>query len=628
MSPESARRGTAAWARINVGPGSGRPLSEAANSALLSTIVDTSLNVPAMFELTFLDNAGSLLKPSGIELGTPITISCAGAGDRAWTSIIVGEVTSIEGRCENLNSYSVVRGYDLTHRLQRIRRTRAHVNVSDSDIADRAAKAAGIIRTKIEASGFVHDHIGQVDQTDWDFLKQRARETGYELVVVAGVLHYRKASSLGGSKPVELTFRENLYRFTPRVSAGNSTPKVEVRVWDPMQAKVISSVVAADSRTASVPGLSASKAAEKFTATATGAPSGKSGSTSVQNLGPAPSPQAHVVNDRPLATGAKIDSALPAAVAGLAHRRASSFGEADGEASGNPALVAGASVKVANVAPLFAGPWVITSARHVIDRANRGYTTSFTASGSNDRSLLGLAGGGSTQSPPPKLPGVYCGIVTNNNDPTHKGRVKIALPWLSPDYETDWAPTVQAGAGKRSGAMFLPEVGDEVLVGFEFGDPRRAYLLGGIVNEASQYSLGAPAVKSTGQTAAVVLRGLVSSAGNRLVFNDEVPQGGASGPPSASLITLGTSDSKLSLVIDQVAGSITIQCEPTTPNSKTTQGTLNVVCGPGGTINIKAGEGGQVNVDGGAQLDVKAQKSISIQTSGELTLKGSKINLN
>ncbi len=60
--------------------------------------------------------------------------------------------------------------------------------------------------------------------------------------------------------------------------------------------------------------------------------------------------------------------------------------------------------------------------------------------------------------------------------------MKLTFPWLSDSYVSDWARTVQPGAGKDRGAMVLPEVGDEVLVLFEQGDIRRPYVLGGLYN--------------------------------------------------------------------------------------------------------------------------------------------------
>ena len=226
------------------------------------------------------------------------------------------------------------------------------------------------------------------------------------------------------------------------------------------------------------------------------------------------------------------------------------------------------------------------------------------------------------------MPGLACAVVTNNNDETQKGRVKVALPWLSPDYESDWAPVAQFGAGKHSGAMFIPEVGDEVLIGFELGDPRRPYVLGGIVNNATTYDLGGPPVQATGLAGEVVRRGFVSAAGNRLVFHDEMPPGDPEAPPTASDMTLGTKDGNLCLAIDQTAGTITLTCKPAPPGSQAPMGQLTIQCGDAGTINIKTGPGGSVNIDGGGTLSLKAEESISIQSSGQVAIKGAQIMLN
>ena len=62
--------------------------------------------------------------------------------------------------------------------------------------------------------------------------------------------------------------------------------------------------------------------------------------------------------------------------------------------------------------------------------------------------------------------GVVIGVVTNNQDPDELGRVKLRFPWLSEDYESNWARVASLMAGKERGAYFLPDVDDEVLVAF------------------------------------------------------------------------------------------------------------------------------------------------------------------
>lgn len=81
--------------------------------------------------------------------------------------------------------------------------------------------------------------------------------------------------------------------------------------------------------------------------------------------------------------------------------------------------------------------------------------------------------------------GVYPALVSNLVDPDGQGRVKITLPW-SPDGSgaayAAWARLATLAGGPGRGSWFVPEQGDEVLVGFEGGDPRRPYVLGGLWN--------------------------------------------------------------------------------------------------------------------------------------------------
>lgn len=613
------------WPSVRTGAGEGTDLSDQAADSLVRTVVDTHLHLPGMFVLTFRDIAGTALTGAGLAIGTCVQVWAGAASDQSTKQLIIGEVTAIEGRYEYLTGLTLVRGYDLGHRLQRVRRTRTFVNMTDSDIASQVAREGGLTLGEITPTRVVHGHLGQCDETDWDFLKQRAREIGYEFGMTDGKFCFRKASSVSrvSGEPLTLTIGENLRWFAPRVTAGNLTGNVEVRVWDPLQAKVTSATAESTTGTASTSGPTAATLGQQFGQAAQAGASDEPPAAGEENLGPPPSLTAYVIADRPVGSGASASSAATQVAGGLAEHLASTFAEAEGDAAGGPQIQAGAVVQVEGVPDQFTGDWVVTNARHVFDIGEGGYHTTFVVSGRHERSLLGLASAGATQSPLPRLSGVVCGIVTNINDTSAKGRVKVTLPWLSPDYESDWAPVVQFGSGPRSGAMFLPEVGDEVLLGFEFGDTRRPYVLGGLVNDNTSYSLGGAAVQTEGETGAIVRRGFVSAAGNLLAFHDEMPSGGSEGQPTASAITLGTGDSKFQLAIDAVAGTLTLACTPDQP-----PGQLTIECGQAGTVNIKTGEGGTVNVDGGATLSLKAQESVSIQSSAAVTIKGAQIKLN
>jgi uncharacterized protein involved in type VI secretion and phage assembly len=82
--------------------------------------------------------------------------------------------------------------------------------------------------------------------------------------------------------------------------------------------------------------------------------------------------------------------------------------------------------------------------------------------------------------------GVVVGVVSNNQDPDGMHRVKVRLPWLSAEDETNWARVVTFMAGNNRGGYFLPEVDDEVLVAFEHGSLEHPYVIGALYNGKDQ----------------------------------------------------------------------------------------------------------------------------------------------
>ena len=180
--------------------------------------------------------------------------------------------------------------------------------------------------------------------------------------------------------------------------------------------------------------------------------------------------------------------------------------------------------------------------------------------------------------------GVVVGIVTNHEDPDKLGRVKLKFPWLSDNYESDWARIVHLGAGPNAGSVFIPEVSDEVLVAFEHGDPRYPYVIGSLHNGKDKPSLG-DGLFSGGK---VKRTGFVSRKGHKLVFFED------SGNSGISLIT---SDGKIKLSLNESKSEISIQCS--------------------GKVTIKAGGDMKLTSDAG----------VTIQAGGSLELKGASVKV-
>jgi type VI secretion system secreted protein VgrG len=77
--------------------------------------------------------------------------------------------------------------------------------------------------------------------------------------------------------------------------------------------------------------------------------------------------------------------------------------------------------------------------------------------------------------------GVVPARVVEHNDPKKMGRLKVRYFWQE-DGTAHWARMITLHAGGNRGFMFMPEVGDEVAVAFEDGDPERPYILGCVWN--------------------------------------------------------------------------------------------------------------------------------------------------
>jgi len=626
------------------------PLRPDIEPHLARVVVDTHLQLPDMFELTFLDEECTLASTAGFEIGGKVEVFGGAADSMEAKSLIQGEITSIEAVCAHLHVYTVVRGYEKAHRLQRVPRTRTFLNVKDSDVARQIAGDAGLDIGTIDDTRTTHEHLSQIATTDWNFLKQRARELGYETGVTGGEFYFRKpsgrpdgglgglagaamdaAASLVGAGPPTLTFKDNLLEFMPRISAANITPKVEVRVWDPCAASVVTAKEDTSTGTATIDGQEPKPLAGRVMSSLPFPIPSLPSIPGLPDFGQPPDDTAYVVTNRPLAEGSNATAAAEEMAVGLSEHIGSVFAEAEGYAIGNPDVQAGKPVNIAGVPPQFVGKWIVSNAKHTFDENEGGYHVRFYVSGRHERSLLGLSSLGGTQGPPATIPGLVCGVVTNVNDPDTKGRVKVSLPWLSPSYETGWARVVQFGAGKTTGAVFVPDVTDEVLVGFEHGDPRRPYVIGGLVNDNTEFTLGDDAVKVTGASAAVIRRGFATPTENGLVFHDELmpapPLPG--GRPVESTVLLGALDESVSVSVDKGTGEIVIKCDPTPGATNATTGTIRIECGNAGTVEIKAGMGGSMTIDGGNTLELKAMQSVKIGSpSATVEVSGMQIKLN
>ena len=122
-----------------------------------------------------------------------------------------------------------MRGYDRRHRLQRGRKVRTFVQQKDSDIAAQIAGEAGLT-AQTDDSSVVHDYILQANQSDLEFLQERARLIEYEVTVDDKTMSFRAVAN-AASEIMALTLNDELLEFYPRLSAAGQVSEVQIRGW-------------------------------------------------------------------------------------------------------------------------------------------------------------------------------------------------------------------------------------------------------------------------------------------------------------------------------------------------------------------------------------------------------------
>ncbi|HAA32044.1 MAG TPA: type IV secretion protein Rhs, partial [Cyanobacteria bacterium UBA8553] len=481
---------------------------------ILQISIEESLHLPAMFTL-IIQNAyfpgSDQDKPwqheSLFAIGKFIKVGFASSitqafefSERKKGYLLEGEITAMESHfTSGSQAPIIIRGYDVSHRLHRGRYNRSFQNMKDSDIVKKIAEEVGIQIGTIDDTGGPHGYgdingangyVFQKNQTNMQFLRERAAHNGFELYVQDGKLNFRQPKV---DESLQLKWLKELHSFRVRVTSAEQVTGVEVRGWDYSRKQPI--VETAN--------------AEKVL-TETGRGIGSQTSTSFKGQPPTPK---MIVVDQPVFTIKEAETMSHA----LCDELGGEFVQADARAEGNPKIRPGKVVELQGAElqgmGKYNGKYYVTETRHLFHE--RYYTTEFSVRGLRGGNLLSIL---STQSHlhPGQTPLV--GIVTDNQDPKGWGRVRVKFPTLTEEHASYWARVVGMGAGPGRGFDCLPEVNDEVLVAFEHGDIHRPYVIGGVWNGTD-----APPENVINSVVGglVCLRTFKTRAGHTLKFDDK-----------------------------------------------------------------------------------------------------------
>jgi len=542
---------------------------------LTEMVLDDSVSLPDMLDLTFADFNSGFLESSPFKIGVKVKVELTSPGQPPST--FEGECVSLGARYHSGRFQATVRAFDVSHRLNRGRMTKTYEAMTASDIFAKIITEHGLAKGTVETTSVTFPHLTVANETPFAFLRRLAAEHGLEAVAADNKMHLRKPGSTAA--PIVLTVGGSLLSLDVEISAADQVKEVKVGGWDPKQKKEVVATAPVGTKAASI-------------TLTPGAISTKMGTTGKL-----------VIGGRPVETQAQATAMAKA----TAEQAGSSFIDVRGIASGHTGLRAGVKIKLEGVGKDVKGEYTLSSTRHVFSEQT-GYVTEFTVSGQQDRSLGGLVQGAGGGAPGRSLSGVVTGIVTDNKDPDGVGRVRVALPWLDADHVSGWSRIAYPGGGKDRGIVFLPEVSDEVLVAFHHGDPDKPMILGGLYNGKDKF----PDKKSdaTTERGVTVERGIFTNK-HQLSFSDKT---------GGEAITLGLRDKSYMITLDKKGTIISIGSD----------GKVDIKAKQGVTITADAGnivlaaKGGDVKISG-VNIAVEAKVGLTLSGTAGAKLKGATV---
>lgn len=229
--------------------------------------------------------------------------------------------------------------------------------------------------------------------------------------------------------------------------------------------------------------------------------------------------------------------------------------------------------------------------------------------------------------PPIAMPEVA--KVVDNQDPKNMGRVKVQFVWQQledhpQDKTSGWlrVQTPHAGSSemvaKDRGFFFIPEIDDQVMVGYEYGDPDRPFVMGSLYH-----------VNNTdGMVGENTLKALRTRSGHILEFNDD--EGGDWGitikDAEGNIIHVNTKEKNIEITSPEslilTAKNISIQAEENVQIAAK----QNVEVTAEADINTAAKGNLVLQAEGDASLSADGNVNIAAETDATVAAQNTTVN--
>lgn len=529
-----------------------------------------------------------------------VTLEIAAGYDGLNSTLFTGVVTkqSLE-ISENGAPRLIVEATDNSIKMTLARSNAIFESMTDSQIISKLIEASGLT-AKVQSTSTQQPVVVQYYCSDWDLMLIRAGVNG--MVVVASGNSVSVAPPDTGTSPtLTLTFGESIYELALTMDAETqyAASALTSYSWDMATLQVAQSSGASASVTE--PGnLSSADLAKVFDIAA--APQQTAGFDSPDNL--------------TAWASADLLKSMLAKIRGTVSFQGSALAQT------------GKTITLAGLGGRFNGTAYVSGTHH--DITDGRWITTVTIGLSPDwfaATSPNIAAPGAAGLVAP-IPGLQTGIVQKvSGDPDGEFRVYVTLPLLQASGNPGvWARLGSFYASNGIGAVFFPEVGDEVVVAFMNQDPRYPVIVGSV------YSKGRPPPLPPDQDN--TKKGIVTRTKLEVTF-DEQNKVIQILTPAGQQVTLDDTGKSVTLK-DCNSNSATLSASGITLDSAsnmTLSAKGNIAVSADGNLALKAVqqatmEGMQVSHTAQTEFTASANTQTTLKSSGILTVQGSLVQIN
>lgn len=474
------------------------------------------------------------------------------------------------------------------------RRSMQWVEHTDSDILESLIGTHGL-QSAVDATDYVHKQMVQHYCTDWDFLIARAEANGLLVMPQDGKLVVA-APDTNASPVLMVGWGNDIMEFQADMDARYQFSEVRATAWDPSTQAVVN-----------------------------GAAAGPHALTAQGDLKAARLSQVLGLGSVALQTAAALETAELTGWA-KAQQLKSSLARIRGHVQfqGSALAQVGAVVSLEGVGTRFSGNVLTTALTHTL--CDGAWLTDVEFG--HDIEWFTARTGISAPSAAGRLPGIeglFAGVVTRlDADPQSQHRIQVNVP--AAGIEGVWARLAQTFASNSFGAFFVPEVGDEVLLGWFNNDPAFPVVLGCLYssNRAPPYTL-----EAANNTKAIVTR-----CKSKLEFNEE-DKVITLVTPGMNRIVISDKDKRITLTdqnnnkVELAPGGITLDSSKDITIKAKGKITLEAVGEVGITAKADVKVAG-LNINCTAQVGFagKGSATAELSASGQTTVKGTIVMIN